>query len=809
MPTAEIRSKAADLTKGLTTQQEKLQAIYSYVAQQFRYIGISFGIGRYRPHGANHVLSDGYGDCKDKATLLASLLEAAGITSWPVLINSQRRIDPDVPSIGQFNHVISVVPQNGKLLWIDTTTELAPLGLLYFSLRGKQALVIPTTQPAYLDSTPVQPSVPNRANFQAKGKLANDGTYTGRVRYTLEGDDALTMRLIFNNVAQSDWQKTMQEISENLGFGGTVSNVSVSPPGDTAHPFTVSYDYVRKNYSDWDHQRQIVPPLPMLIPGAPPDSDKGKPQPFILGDPEVSNVQASMELPKGYAPVLPKGLDLTTLFGKYHSTYSFKNGVFTTQRRTDTTVAEVPVSGLEKYRKFQKAISDDVDHFIVLTAGTSATAAPAGEPPSPEVQAELRAAYQASMQEDARGALDHVNSALKMAPKLELAWLMAASLHMELQEPDDAIAAARQAISSAPDDIRPCQLLSRIFLVTGRKDQMIPVWRSFVQRNPQNARGHASLGNTLLLQKKYSEAIPELQAAARLDPQNWRYERALGEGLQAAKEMPQAVSAYEKAAALHPGPDEWNDLAYALAETNTGLPKAEDLATRSVKALEAKSESISLDDLTDPDLQQVLSLASAWDTLAWVYFHEDKLAMARQYEKASFALVQYAVVGDHLGRIEEKLGHRSTAVRDYAMAYVLASSQQPFTLAIFTSNTPDISKRLLKLAGTVTSFNNAIIRARDELSNLRTYRVSKVGLKPGTANLFVLFSAGQRPQVKFVSGSGAFRIAAPRLAGVAYRQPFPDAGPAKILRRGVLTCSEGIATCDFVLLPPETVHSVE
>ncbi len=55
-----------------------MKALYSYVSTQFRYIGVSFGIGRYQPHGAAEVLANQYGDCKDEHTLLASLLAAVG-----------------------------------------------------------------------------------------------------------------------------------------------------------------------------------------------------------------------------------------------------------------------------------------------------------------------------------------------------------------------------------------------------------------------------------------------------------------------------------------------------------------------------------------------------------------------------------------------------------------------------------------------------------------------------------------------------------------------------------------------------------
>ena len=142
--TPAIQAKAAELTRGLKTDDEKMRAIYNFVALRFHYVGLDFGIGRYQPHAADDVLGNGYGDCKDKHTLLAALLRAAGYDAWPALIHGQRKLDPGVPSPAQFNHVITVVPSGGQFIWLDATPEVAPYGLLLLALRYKQALVIPS-----------------------------------------------------------------------------------------------------------------------------------------------------------------------------------------------------------------------------------------------------------------------------------------------------------------------------------------------------------------------------------------------------------------------------------------------------------------------------------------------------------------------------------------------------------------------------------------------------------------------------------------------------------------------------------------
>jgi len=74
VPDDAVKAKAAELTRGAGSEEQKARRLYDFVAQNIRYVSLSFGIGRYQPHAASEVLQNGYGDCKDKVILLQSLL---------------------------------------------------------------------------------------------------------------------------------------------------------------------------------------------------------------------------------------------------------------------------------------------------------------------------------------------------------------------------------------------------------------------------------------------------------------------------------------------------------------------------------------------------------------------------------------------------------------------------------------------------------------------------------------------------------------------------------------------------------------
>ncbi|MGO9166155.1 MAG: DUF3857 domain-containing transglutaminase family protein, partial [Candidatus Sulfotelmatobacter sp.] len=349
-PTPGVRAKADELTRGATTREEKVRALYNYVATHFRYIGISLGIGRYQPHAAIEVLNNEYGDCKDKHTLLASLLAAADIEAYPALMNSARQIDPDVPSPGQFDHVITVVPttpHGNKLIWLDTTTEVAPFGFLTFNLRDKQALVISSALPALLIKTPADPPFKSFQSFEIDAKLGDNGVLEGKAQRTYRGDSEVLLRTAFREVAQAQWKELVQRVSQANGFAGDVSEVEAAAPEATGEPYHFSYKYTRKDYPDWANHR-ISPPVGFLGFGEIRD-DKKPTQPILLGPVQEMTVIAKVELPKGYKPLLLPRVDLVRDFAEYHATYRFENGVFVTEVHELIKKTEVPLSALADY----------------------------------------------------------------------------------------------------------------------------------------------------------------------------------------------------------------------------------------------------------------------------------------------------------------------------------------------------------------------------------------------------------------------------------------------------------------------------
>ena len=365
--TPAIQARVAQLTKGLTTDQDKVRAIFNDVALHIHYVALDFGIGRYQPHSADDVLANEYGDCKDKHTLLATMLKAAGIEAWPVLISSNSTLDPAVPSPGQFDHVITVVPEQGKLLWMDSTEEVAPVGVLIATLRDKQALAVPASKAAYLERTPSELPYVQSAGFKVDGKLNDQGTFTAHFIESYHGDAELIFRSLFRSVPQAQWKDFVQNMSNMLGFAGEVKNPVVSAVEQTSQPLQFSFDYTREKFGEWDDHR-ISPPLPPVGWELAPGVKQKKPGDDIdLGGPGEQVYAATVHMPSGWTLVPPSDTNLVEDWAEYHAKYSYGDGVFTAKRHLVVKKDKVPLADWDKYLAFRRAIYDDESRTEMLS----------------------------------------------------------------------------------------------------------------------------------------------------------------------------------------------------------------------------------------------------------------------------------------------------------------------------------------------------------------------------------------------------------------------------------------------------------
>jgi Flp pilus assembly protein TadD/transglutaminase-like putative cysteine protease len=794
-PTPEIRAKTQELIQGRATELDKIAALYDYVAKNVRYVSLSFGLGRYQPHSAADVFKNQYGDCKDKHTLLASMLQAANIPSDAVLIPFSRKIDPDVPSPSQFDHMITAVPIGDELIWMDSTAEVAPFRLLSPPLRNKSALLVQPDGAGKIVQTPVDPPFLSTQHVEIEARVNDLGKLTASLRYFLRGDNEHALRVAFRRTPQTQWKELGQTIAALDGIKGEITNVKPSDPSDTEKPFELDLDFAQANYLDWSSKKSKVG-VPLLAIGLP-DANEDSTEPIHLGSPLDVTMDLKLTLPENFSARPPVAVSVERDYADFKSSYHFENHILTAQRSLNFKMRELPAARVSDYLAFSRAVESDETQL--LTVENSTTGAPT-IPTTVSADELLEAGIAALNAGNVREAIPLLQHAVEIDPKSKQGWNDLGLAYLRLGQFDDAAAAFQKQISANPYDEHVYNYLGLTLQQQQKFPEAADAFRKQIAVNPLDPLAHAALGALFLEQHKYSEAIPELDKATVLAPDSAELEVSLGNALLNTGEKDKALEAFEKGVELSQTPVVWNNVAYALAEHNLELDKAAQYAESAIAATAANLRNIELSRLSLDDLKQVASIGVYWDTLGWVNFRKGDLDLAERYVRAAWLLNQHGEVGDHLAQIYEKRGEKEKAARMYAEAMAAPHS------------VPETRARLIVLLGGNAGIDELVAKNKLELTISRIFAAGDLLKQNARADFFVLLSPGAKyPKVvavKFISGSQDLRPFTEKLRTLDFGPMFPDASPAKLVRRGTLACSATPEPCTFRLILPEDVRTL-
>jgi hypothetical protein len=217
--TPALAAKARELVAGKTSAYDKVAAIGAFTQHDVRYVAIEIGLGGYQPHHAGDILTNHYGDCKDKVTLMRALLHEAGVNSNYVLATTERRtVEPSFASVDGFNHVIVAIPLGadapslpavinhprlGKVLLFDPTSEMTPIGSLPEYLQNNELLVVTQEGGTVIHVAPAGPE-DNKLSVAAKLTLDPAGALHGDVHETISGSIAAAWRMWLHTMTEAE-----------------------------------------------------------------------------------------------------------------------------------------------------------------------------------------------------------------------------------------------------------------------------------------------------------------------------------------------------------------------------------------------------------------------------------------------------------------------------------------------------------------------------------------------------------------------------------------------------------------------------
>jgi TonB family protein len=811
VPTPEIRAQADQIVRGQTTDLEKIQALYEWVSRNVRYVSLSFGVGRYQPHLAAEVLQNRYGDCKDKTTLLEALLEAEGLHGQPVLINSKADIDADVPTPLQFDHAFTFVSFAGHDYWLDPTVGVAPFGYLLPQLRGKNALVASTSAPSVLRMTPEELSIPTIYRIDVQASLSADGKLDAKIGFDTRGDLEVLLRIGYMQLSPGQLSTLLDQAAAQARQGKSelsFTDFKAGDPTDARNPFHLEI-HMQTTVSDMNHeqpspqgilhelsphmlnQSQLLSFLPAV------ESKLGSNGKFEqlavkLQGPKEYSLKFALTLPPGKTPpssFKPVHVSIFEDFAEYKSDLAWEGQTLHARWRLNLLVPEVPADQADQYADFVQNVAATFESSIPKA-------------PTPTVSQDSRALYQEGLaaigKRDYKTARQKLESVVQSDPTFASAWNDLGRTYLYLGLLDKAAEALHKAIEINPGEKFAYNNLGLVLWRQQKYDEAVKSFQKQLEINPDDRYAHSNLGRMYIEIEKYDLAVKELESASSILPNDAQIQLQLGRAYLNTDQPDKAVQFFDRAAELSPTALTWNDMAYYMSEKKLQLDRAQNFAESAISATSGLLRNISLDHLSMADISETNSIASYWDTMGWIKFQQGDLPQAEKYVASAWTLRDDCEIGDHLAQIYEKQGRTPEAIHQYGLALAVSCPQ------------PETRRRLAALLGGDKKIDRLIAGVAPELPARRTIKFKNPGNLKANAEFWVLFVTGEKvADVRFISGDETMRPLADAIRSAKFPAMFPDATDAKLLRRGILSCSHLITECTFVLLPVEDVHSLD
>lgn len=379
-----LEAKTKELVANAKSDEEKLSAIYYFIIDAVRYVGIEFGRNGYVPHSCERTVTTRYGDCKDTAVLFVAMLGAAGIDARVALVRTWNQgVDPtDLPGTRRFNHAIAYVPSiNGRSYWLDGTTDYNHFDELPVMDQGTLALI---TGPdgGRLLPIPEDPATANRETVRYTIRVEADGSALIDAKIDYTGAFASGYRQTFETPERL--QKGLEFFVKRQFPGASLCDFKTSGSDlrkrEVFFHFSLKIpSFARSVGGQWKLLPWIMPGRYSLLAG-----QNERKNDLILGLLRQRVLDVTILLPKGAAVTsLPQGISVDAPFGMLKRESSAEGETVKVILDTRILARRIKRESYPAFRDFTHQADSAEQEWLIYTL-PDGTAAQAAAKPRPE-----------------------------------------------------------------------------------------------------------------------------------------------------------------------------------------------------------------------------------------------------------------------------------------------------------------------------------------------------------------------------------------------------------------------------------------
>lgn len=381
-PSPEITAETQQLLAGAPDFYTKLDRITEYIQKNIRYFIVIRGIGGMQANHAADIFRNHYGDCKDKTTLLISMLQVAGIRAFYVPVDDRRGVvDPQSPSLAG-DHMITAIEvpagvddkrlqavvkaKDGKrYLIFDPTDERTPVGNLRSDLQGSYGLLSAGAESQVIE-LPVLAPEDSGTDMRGAFTLAADGTLTGTIDTSHYGPEGADLRMFLKYTDDKERHDGFETMLAHDLPGLTLDSFNFVQPQALDKPLEFHYKVTATQYAHQAGSMLLVRPR---VVGSHTLSFDGKLRTVPINLDATGHWHDSFDitLPPGYVvDDTPDPVSVDMDFASYHSSVTAKGNVLHYERDYEVKQVELPASRAGDFRRLESEILEDERGTAVL-----------------------------------------------------------------------------------------------------------------------------------------------------------------------------------------------------------------------------------------------------------------------------------------------------------------------------------------------------------------------------------------------------------------------------------------------------------
>ncbi|MGX7667410.1 transglutaminase domain-containing protein [Flavobacterium pedocola] len=287
-----FEEEVTKILQGLTTRDEKINAIFNYVKTVMKWDGY---FGYYCDAGVKNAFKKKAGNSAEINLMLTAMLRYAGLSANPVLISTRSNEIAYTPNANAFNYVIAAVEIENDLILLDATDKNSLPNIL--PLRDLNWFGRIIRKEGSSATVELMPKTISKQLTNAILSIDKEGKLSGNVREQYFDYEAYSFRDSYGAMTQETYLEELEKSNNGIEVGEyNVTNVK-----DLYKPVVENYSFTSSNSVEMIGDKMYFSPMLFFAWEKNPFVQQNRQYPIDFGYPSQNKYVISINIPEGYA----------------------------------------------------------------------------------------------------------------------------------------------------------------------------------------------------------------------------------------------------------------------------------------------------------------------------------------------------------------------------------------------------------------------------------------------------------------------------------------------------------------------------